>query len=232
MTTVSLNLEDSIQFADNKEPRCPCVLVVDTSGSMRGERIHTVNEALRAFEQDVRNDPLKGLRTELAVIGFNHETQTVQDFTGGHHFTAPQLEAYGGTKIAPALDLAMDLCQERKETYRQHGITYYRPLIFLITDGYPEHDHPDDIANVTSRLESEEASRKVAAFCFGINDRGNGRGADIAAMNRIMVRPAVELSTTDQIGGSIEWMSKSLSVMSESQPGEATRLPDMDFLTV
>ena len=32
-------LEDLIEFAENPEPRCPCVLLLDTSGSMEGAPI-------------------------------------------------------------------------------------------------------------------------------------------------------------------------------------------------
>jgi uncharacterized protein with von Willebrand factor type A (vWA) domain len=27
-------LEDAVEFAENPDPRCPCVLLLDTSGSM------------------------------------------------------------------------------------------------------------------------------------------------------------------------------------------------------
>ena len=32
-------LQDMVEFADNPEPRCPCVLILDNSGSMRGRPI-------------------------------------------------------------------------------------------------------------------------------------------------------------------------------------------------
>ena len=35
-----------IEFADNPQPRCPCVLVLDTSGSMGGAPIAELNRGL------------------------------------------------------------------------------------------------------------------------------------------------------------------------------------------
>src|SRR5262245_10239271 len=40
--------EAGLEFADNPEPRCPCVLLVDTSGSMKGDRIRALTDGLRA----------------------------------------------------------------------------------------------------------------------------------------------------------------------------------------
>jgi len=40
---------DAIEFAENPEPRCPCVLLLDTSGSMSGEKIASLNAGLQTF---------------------------------------------------------------------------------------------------------------------------------------------------------------------------------------
>jgi uncharacterized protein with von Willebrand factor type A (vWA) domain len=38
-------------LAMNPEPRCPCLLLLDTSGSMRGKPMAELNARLRIFEQ-------------------------------------------------------------------------------------------------------------------------------------------------------------------------------------
>jgi hypothetical protein len=40
------------EFADNPEPRCPCLLLLDTSVSMRGRPIDELNAGLIAFKDD------------------------------------------------------------------------------------------------------------------------------------------------------------------------------------
>jgi len=37
---------DAAGFADNPEPRCPCLLLLDTSGSMQGRPISELNAGL------------------------------------------------------------------------------------------------------------------------------------------------------------------------------------------
>jgi hypothetical protein len=40
-------------FTDNPEPRCPCLLLLDTSHSMRGEPIRALNDGLVAFKDEL-----------------------------------------------------------------------------------------------------------------------------------------------------------------------------------
>ena len=44
---------DLAEFAENPEPRCPCVLLLDTSGSMQGDPINALNQGLQAFKDDL-----------------------------------------------------------------------------------------------------------------------------------------------------------------------------------
>src|SRR3954464_15159409 len=48
----------SVEFAENPEPRVPCVLIVDTSTSMQGPRIDELNKGLQSYKQELLNDPL------------------------------------------------------------------------------------------------------------------------------------------------------------------------------
>ena len=50
---VPFNEEDSpfenAEFVENPEPRCPCVLLLDTSSSMKGQPIKELNDGLAFF---------------------------------------------------------------------------------------------------------------------------------------------------------------------------------------
>ncbi len=54
-------------FADNPEPRCPCLLLLDTSGSMNGAAINELNAGLVAFKEELSADSLAMKRVEVAV---------------------------------------------------------------------------------------------------------------------------------------------------------------------
>ena len=40
--------------------------------------------------------------------------------------------------MGSAIHKALDMIQARKAPYRAHGVTYYRPWVFMITDGEPQ----------------------------------------------------------------------------------------------
>ena len=40
---------ECVEFAENPEPRCACVLLLDTSGSMAGKPIEQLNEDREAY---------------------------------------------------------------------------------------------------------------------------------------------------------------------------------------
>lgn len=45
---------DRVEFDDsNPEPRCPCVLLLDTSGSMNGSPISELNKGLQVFKDEL-----------------------------------------------------------------------------------------------------------------------------------------------------------------------------------
>src|SRR5271154_6652974 len=88
------DLEAGVEFADNPDPRCPCVLLLDTSGSMNGAPIKALNDGLAAFRDELSNDALARRRVEVAVVTFGAEVKVAQDFVTVDSFTPPTLEAF------------------------------------------------------------------------------------------------------------------------------------------
>ena len=218
------SLEDSIEFADNPEPRCPCVLVLDVSGSMRGPRMDTLNQSIREFKTQICEDQLTSIRAEIAIIAFSDHPRIAQEFVTADKFEPKRLGVEGGTKIGIAVVKALDMVEERKRSYRAGGINYYRPIIILITDGHPENDTQQEIEEARRRVASAEEERHAAVFSFGVDEK-----ADIDAISDIMAphRPAKHIRSA-QLGKLFEWLSNSLSAISTSQPGQRITLPDPD----
>jgi uncharacterized protein YegL len=125
-----------VTFADNPENRCPVVLVLDTSGSMGGRPIQELNAGLQTLQSELASDSLASKRVEIAIITFG-PVRVECDFTGVQQFIAPTLATTGDTPMGAAVERAIQLLRKRKDTYRQNGISFYRPWIFLITDGSP-----------------------------------------------------------------------------------------------
>lgn len=123
-------------FAENPENRCPVVLVLDTSGSMSGRRISELNVGLQTFRDELSADQLAAKQVEVAIITFG-PVNVECDFTGIQYFSPPTLSPTGDTPMGAAIERALDVLRQRKDAYKSNGISYYRPWVFLITDGAP-----------------------------------------------------------------------------------------------
>ncbi|MBE2213961.1 MAG: VWA domain-containing protein [Opitutaceae bacterium] len=131
---------DRLEAARNPQPRCACALVLDTSGSMEGEAIYELQEALHAFFTEMADDPVCQLSVEPAVITCGGTAQLARPFTSLLDFDKNSLlllEADGATPLGAALDLAIDQVLERRRDYRRCGLQAYRPVIVAMTDGQP-----------------------------------------------------------------------------------------------
>lgn len=207
------DLEDLIEFADNPEPRCPLVLVLDTSGSMAGEPIRELNEGLTVLAQDLAADDLASQRVEIAIVTFG-PVAVVQDFVVADQFEAPRLTTTGVTPLGAAVERAVDMVAARKEEYKAAGIAYFRPWIFLITDGAPT----DKWAEAKRRVHQGEADRAFSFFAVGVAD------ADFAVLNELAPRGAQALQGL-AFRELFQWLSQSQRQVSSSRPGDQVELP-------
>jgi uncharacterized protein YegL len=227
---------DQAEFADNPEPRCPVVLLLDTSHSMHGEPINELNNALQAFADALKRDTLASLRVEVAIITFGGSVQAVdvrgtgrvipfeasQAFVTADVFEPPNLSVSGNTPIGEAVRQALYLLRERKEIYKQNSLDYFRPWIFLITDGQPT----DDWESAARQLRDEENRKGVIFFGIGVEV------ANIEVLSQFSdQRPPLKLRGL-AFGELFQWLSKSLSSVAHSKPGEQTPLPAVGWAQV
>lgn len=200
-------------FAENPEPRCPSVLILDVSGSMGGAPIGELNAGLQVYRDELAADSLAAKRVEVALLTFGGRVDLVSDFCTASSFSAPTLAATGDTPMGAAINQALDLLSQRKDQYRANGIAFYRPWVFLITDGGPT----DEWQSAAQRVRDGEAKKSFAFFAVGV------KGARMDVLSQISSREPLKLDGL-RFRDLFQWLSNSQQSVSKSTPGDEVPL--------
>jgi uncharacterized protein YegL len=221
---------DSItDFIPNpQQPHVATVLLVDTSGSMSSitpsgkSKIDELNEGLTLFRDDVIGDELTRKRAEIALVTFDDTINTIQDFISIEDFHPPTLSTSGATHMGEGILKAIEMVEHRKNNYKNEGIDYFRPWIFLITDGSPTDMNEGDSlwSTVIHSIHEGEKKGKFSFFAVGIEPM------DMDTLKKIApsTRPPILLKQ-GKFKEMFVWLSKSQQRVSGSKPGDQTELP-------
>lgn len=200
---------------DNPEPRCPVVLLLDASYSMSGAPINQLNEGVHALYAALRDDDLASVRVDLSVVTFGHTVSVVQDFATVSESNAPVLTVNGMTPMGNAITTALRNIENRKKEYRDAGISYYRPWLFIITDGEPT----DNVTEASSMLQSSISNKKVIFFGIGVENANIEKLRQISGSHeRVFKLNGLNFKELFQ------WVSSSLSSVSSSRVGDTLKL--------
>ena len=213
-----------VPFADNPDPRAPCLLLLDTSASMSGHKIAALNEGLKTFHADLMGDELARRRVEVGLVTFGHGgVQAPQPFVTVDEWQPPALAAGGSTPLGQALARGLELLRERKALYQRAGASYYRPWVFLITDGEPT----DAWQAPAQALRDEEARKGLVFFVVGVE------GANLKTLAQIAPseRPPLKLKGLE-FRELFLWLSQSQQRVSHSQVGDQLALPPIGWADV
>jgi uncharacterized protein YegL len=216
------SLEEAVDFPYNPEPQLPCVLLLDTSGSMEGQRIEELNAGLWTFKQQLMQDPVARKRVYVALVTFNNRVEVIEQysqrlglsaqFVSIADFNPPVLEAAGQTYMAKGIKIALDLLQQHKRSLREQEWDYYRPCVFMITDGHPEGEEASLVAEAGQRVRAEEAAKRVLFYAVGVG------GADLSQVRELCAREPVDLKGRE-FGEAIAFLSRSISTLSQQRAG-------------
>lgn len=203
-----INFEEPVNRGDR---HVACVLLVDTSGSMDGSRMAEVNQGLIEFGQALQADSMASGAADVSIITFNNTVQTIVPFSPAQYYQAPCLEAGGLTAMNQAILAGLDALEERKQQYRDLAVSYYRPWMFLLTDGLPTDKDYEQAAK--NRLQSALQAHKVNFFPMAIGDAN----VDVLRSYTANGAGGVLRATSNHFREAFCWVSSSLSVVSNSQ---------------
>jgi uncharacterized protein YegL len=115
--------------------------------------------------------------------------------------------------MGAAIHQALTLLEQRKETYKSNGISYYRPWVFLITDGAPT----DGWKEAAKKVHTGEEAKALSFFAVGVE------GANFDTLQQIAVRKPLKLKEL-RFRDLFIWLSNSLSAVSRSNVDDQVQL--------
>jgi uncharacterized protein YegL len=204
----------------NTEQRCPSVLILDVSGSMQGEPIKQLQEGVGIYRDSLFSDALACKRVEVAIVTFGGKVDVVQNFTTAENFTAPILEAREDTPMGEALVTALKLLDERKKELKNAAIPYYRPWVFLLTDGGPTDAGTHYWSEAKELIRAGEAKKSFSLFCVGVEGADMSRLAELNPAREPLKLKGMEFKKM------FLWLSSSQKDVSKSKVDEKVTLQD------
>jgi uncharacterized protein YegL len=131
--------DGGLRHVDDRFVVLPFYLLCDVSYSMQ-PHIGALNEALREFRDSLAKDPILGDKVQFGVIDFSDNAREViplSDFSVAdleHH----QLSERNGTSYAAAFKEQRRVIERDLKAGAQR-YRFFRPAVFFLTDGAPNH---------------------------------------------------------------------------------------------
>lgn len=214
-----LRLEDLV---NNPTARVPVCLCLDTSSSMSGKPIQELNEGVRLFYDSIREDETAFYSAEICIVTFGGSARCIMDFSSLElQPEVPILSANGSTPMGEAVNLGLDLLEQRKEEYKNRGVDYYQPWLVLMTDGAPN-GNSEELSRAVQRTVDLVNQRKLTVFPIGIGEK-----ASMEILSQFSPKRSPLKLQGLKFQEFFSWLSKSVSTTSQSMPGESVKL-DLD----
>ena len=210
-----INISEKLPPKHPYERHLAAAICGDRSGSMSGEPIKQLNEAMKFFGTELAADSLSQGRIDVTVLSFGSDVRTEMGFRSAEEYQAPTFTAGGGTSMNKAINEALDALEARKSEYKSNGMTYYRPWLFVFTDGYPTDSNLE--AATKARLQDYIQRKKVLYIPMAI-----GKGADIACLQSYYpasepLKPVLKCEPS-ALKDAFKRLSTSMSATSNSDP--------------
>ncbi len=119
--------------------RLPVYILIDTSGSMKGEPIEAVKVGLADMVATLRQDPYALDTVCISIITFNNEVKQILPLTPLADLQLPEINTpeSGPTNTGAALKMLCEMYDKEVIRGSKEKKGDWMPLLFVLTDGKP-----------------------------------------------------------------------------------------------
>ena len=206
---------DPSQYTVQTAKPIPVLLLLDTSSSMSGPKIETLNSAVRQMIAAFAKEERREIEVRVSIITFGSSINRLQPFTPASAIDFQPLSANGATPLGAALRAAKDMIEDKTETPSRA----YRPTVILVSDGQPNDEWKEPLRAFISEGRSAKCDRMAMAI---------GGDADRAILGRFVEGTPNPIFEAQQAADIHEFFRLvTMSVTTRTRSSTPNQVPDL-----
>lgn len=213
---------DVTKYTSSKAKPLPIILLLDESNSMSGDKIERLNEAVNKMLNSFKKEETQASEFLISIIGFGGNYQGEMNGRSAKIHNQPTaaadirfsgVSAYGLTPLGEALKLAKNLIEDKEKTPSRA----YRPLVILVTDGYPTDAWEIPFFDFVENGRSSKCDRMAL---------GVGGNTDMDMLSKFVAGTGHQVFTTDQADGIVKFFKfVTMSVVTRTRSQNPNLVP-------
>lgn len=206
---------DPSKFTAAKAKPLPVILLLDVSGSMSGEKIRNLNDAVRDMLNTFSDTENSETEIHVAIITFGAQVKLHQPLASASTIHWQDLSASGSTPLGVALEMAKAMIED-KDVVPSRA---YRPTVVLVSDGQPDSGWEKPLNKFISEGRSAKCDRMAMAI---------GADADEAVLGKFFEgteHPLLYAENAKQLREAFKYVTMSVTMRAKSQTQNVAPAP-------
>lgn len=198
---------DPTKFTAPKAKPLPVILLLDVSGSMGGEKIRNLNDAVRDMLETFSDTENSETEIHVAIITFGEQVKLHQPLASASAIHWSDLSSGGMTPLGTALQMAKGMIED-KDVIPSRA---YRPTVVLVSDGAPNDAWEKPLNDFINDGRSSKCDRLAMAI---------GADADESVLGKFIVGTSNHLfyaENAKQLRDFFKFVTMSVTIRTKSQ---------------